>query len=280
VGTFGALTAVSGIATVALGYTSPNAQDLITYRPSNWSNPFWQPAVMVIVPAGAPQYSSTSVANDGQVVDGVLSVTHSESSTSTPAQTYVWDGYPRVEHEFQSVATQYPVQYGASGTDGAFNVPRRLVVELVSSDALQSYIPNQFSQGLASGSDPYLMFTQSKSVNAYQTLRGLWEQNLLLTVVTRLDSYSNMMIVGGKAIDDNSTQNGLRCIVQFQEIIAGQIAQTSTASSRDDTVSPATYGQQQVSSPSAAAQSQYTATPSASSTLPGAGTLTSNPIGS
>ena len=280
-GFFGALTEITGYASVGLGLSTLAALDPVTYRPGPWSNPFWSPGVMVTVPGSAPQSTNTSISDITGDGSGpyTLSIGRSESIATTPAQTYVWDGYPRVEHEFQSVATKFPLQTGARGTDGAFNLPRRLTVEIVSSDAQQSYIPGQFSQGPVSGSDPYLFFTESKSVNAYQTLRRLWQANTLVTVTTRLDTYENMLIVGGRSIDDDTTRNGMRCVVVFEEIISGVISQTNV-SARDDANGTTAFGEQQVSTPDTAAEASHTVTPDPFQSIDGTDPFSSNPIGS
>jgi hypothetical protein len=120
---------------------------------------------------------------------------------------YVFDAYFNIQHDTNLTITESPVQTGANISDHAFMEPKTLTFEIGMSDVMQSIIVGQFSD------------SQSRSVNAYNTLRTLQEQRIPCQVTTRLGVYENMLIETISAPDDNTTFYGLRATVTMKEIL-------------------------------------------------------------
>ena len=164
----------------------------------------------------------------------------SETAQTTPGTPtlYVFDGALRAVHELRTVASQNPIQTGATITDHAYDEPVRLSTELVMSDAMQSYTVGQFSGN------------PSRSVAAFQALAAIKASHALCEVDTRLAQYSNMLIVELSPEESVETRFGLKCRVVFQEILLADNQQTTgnpaTNSQRPQTTSAQPSGQAQV----------------------------------
>jgi len=129
---------------------------------------------------------------------------------------YVFDNGNRILHEQESVVTMNPVQTGAALSDNIYLVPARVVIEVMMSDAMQSFNVSQWNNG------------PSKSVSAYQTLVALQQAGNPVQIASRLRQYANMMIVGISAEENKDTRFGLRATVTFREIITAQIQANSS----------------------------------------------------
>ena len=79
------------------------------------------------------------------------------------------------------------------------------------SDAMDSYIAGQWTGD------------NSKSVNTYQTLVDLAKARQPLTVTTRLNTYTNMVLASVSAPDTVETRFGLRASVVFEELFTGTV---------------------------------------------------------
>ena len=130
--------------------------------------------------------------------------------------TYVFDGTMRADHDQESVITLNPVQSGAPIADHAYVVPSRLTVELLMSDAMQSYTSGQFAGGA------------SRSVSAYQLLKKAQKQKWLLTVTTRLASYDNMVITSVHGAESPETRYGAKFSVTFTQILTASVEAVNT----------------------------------------------------
>jgi hypothetical protein len=179
---------------------------------------------------------------------------------------YVFDGALRAEHEQHSVITLNPVQTGAAISDHAYTVPARLVVEIAMSDAMQSFIVGQWSDG------------PSKSASAYQTLVALQRQRQVLQVATRLRQYDQMLISEVRTEETVGTRFALKAIVTFTEIITASVESTSSGVSFDpalpQTTGQTVTGQVRVSPVPENVQAQNSVVgplAQSSSTVPGAG---------
>lgn len=113
---------------------------------------------------------------------------------------FVFDAVFSTEHRLNITTTQHPVQQGASISDHAYIEPDEVSIEVGMSDAAIS----------AGG--------ESHSVNAYEQLRAIAEARRPVTLVTRLHTYSNMVITSLSAPDDKTTMNALKATVYFQKI--------------------------------------------------------------
>ena len=128
-------------------------------------------------------------------------------------EIWCFDAIMRLEHSQSQRITQHPVQNGANITDHSFSLPAQLTLEIGMSDVMDSFIPGQWSA----------TYTQ-KSVKAYEQLLAWKNSGKPLTIETRLDTYSNMVIAHLSAPDDIKTKYGLRCMATFQQIILATIS--------------------------------------------------------
>lgn len=112
---------------------------------------------------------------------------------------FVFDAVFSTEHNLSITATQHPVQTGSSVSDHAFTNPAEVSIEIGMSDAMQGV-----------GAD--------HSVNAYQQLKAIMLRKEPLTVITRLDTYTDMLVTSISAPDNYETMYGLKAQVYFQQI--------------------------------------------------------------
>lgn len=134
--------------------------------------------------------------------------------------TFYFDAIIRLEHNESRRITEHPVQTGANISDHSFQLPARLVLEIGMSDVMASYKDGQF------GSDSSY---PKRSVQAYHKFQEWQQFGLPLSVYTRLNDYSNMVIENISAPDDVKTKYGLKAMVSFKEIITQQIKTVKTS---------------------------------------------------
>lgn len=110
--------------------------------------------------------------------------------------------------------TQHPVQTGANIADHAFVNPRRISMEIGISDAMAYRIAGCYSEP-----------GQTKSIQAYKTLCKKQAERQPLKVITRLDTYENMLIESITINDNPSTQYALRASIELVEVLTAQVAE-------------------------------------------------------
>lgn len=134
--------------------------------------------------------------------------------------SFFFDAVFNTDHSANLTVTQHPVQSGASISDHAFMEPDEVSVEIGMSDA-------------ASGA------SDSHSVNAYTQLRAIMELREPVTLITRLKTYSNMIVTSISAPDDYKTMNALRASIYFQQInivsVSTVTVQETVTSSKSNT---------------------------------------------
>lgn len=184
------------------------------WRPPQWNNQKQLFSVTANLPSGSGS-SSSSVSSGSGTVQTPSDLSSLGNSPATTATTYFFDGVLREEHFQELRKTEHPVQSGSSITDHAYLMPARLVAEIIMSDAQAAFQNGQFT------SDP------SKSISAYQVLLNIQSLRTPLSVVTRLNSYTNMFIESLRAPDTYQTRFGLRCTVVFAQIIVGTVTTTA-----------------------------------------------------
>jgi len=238
---------------------------------TTWTPPqFSKPALTIItVPAkGNPVLASAPiVSGSGSLISAPV------YQGGTPAINYVFDAVMRLSHKRRLVKTQHPVLTGANISDHAYLLPARLVMDIGMSDAMAS-----FTSGIWVGSS-------TKSISAYQILKGLQTSKTLVTITTRLDTYYNMLLEDLDAPDTNKTLHGLRATICFGEILAASVSSQSPPSSRPQTTGNTSGGTIQ-STPPSPAQIEQNALPSTLwpdtptyPNVPGAGSVSSNNLG-
>ena len=209
---------------------------------------------------------STSIWRPPQWQSGTLYIITVPATTSAESKTYILTPL-RVAHELVLRRTEHPVQSGAAITDHAYVMPAKLIMEIGVSDSMDTY-----ASGMWGGS------SSSTSVNAFDALRELVRQRVLITVQTRLQSYSNMIVESVAAEETNRTVASGRFHVVFGELFIASTQVVAAATARSDTLSEAGKGTITAKPTSLQVDKQFvnflkSLTPS---TAIGSGTATSN----
>lgn len=116
--------------------------------------------------------------------------------------------------EHSLTITQHPVQTGANLADHAFINPIRIAMDIGISDAMAYRSPGCYDEP-----------GETKSISAYRTLRKLQEQRTPLKVLTRLDTYENMLIESINVNDDVSTQNALKASIELTQVPVANVTE-------------------------------------------------------
>ena len=193
------------------------------WRPPQWSN---APAMVSITVPAQSIPGSTSSSPNAVLGNAGLPFSAAVLTTSTvtlAAQTYVFDAVLSLEHDQRLVTTEHPIQTGADVSSHAYLMPAHLVLYVGMSDAMASYAPWNGNP--------------SKSVAAYQQMLALQTSRIPLTVVTRLRTYYNMVILSISPREDNKTITGLRMRVEFAQIFTASTAAAPNSARANDTAS-------------------------------------------
>ena len=234
------------------------------WRPPEWS----QPAMYMITVPGTSAPASPS--NQTDPITGAPLPT----APALPNTMYVFDAVLRAEHVQELRKTAHPVQTGVSMVDHAYLLPPQITLEIGMSDAMDSYIPGQWSG------------TGSKSVNAYQTLLSLQQSRVFLTLTTRLKTYNNLLIDSVRPVETSETLHALRATVVFGGTIVASV-QGSAMLGGNETAGPAVSARPQTTNSTQLAPIQAQPAPSTlvdrfrvvtPLNIPGAGFWSSNPI--
>lgn len=121
---------------------------------------------------------------------------------------YFFDAVFSVDTEHSLTVTQHPVQTGANISDHAFVNPIRMTMQVGVSDAMA------YRAGADYGGDG-----KTKSVQAYRLLCKLQELRTPMQVVTRLNTYQNMLIESIDVSDDASTLCALKATVNLVQVL-------------------------------------------------------------
>lgn len=112
---------------------------------------------------------------------------------------FTFDAVFRTDHMANVTLTQHPVQTGAAISDHAYSEPDEVTLEIGMSDAVSYAGTNH-------------------SVNAYSQLRAIMAKREPVTLITRLQSYKNMVITSMSAPDDYTTMNALKATIYFRQV--------------------------------------------------------------
>jgi hypothetical protein len=269
----GVLQALSNLKATAVGEISNTLESLVgPWRPPQWAGPA---LTSITVPGVGGVTSNASLGRtSGALVDipglEILASTGVSTSTSggTPPIIYVFDGVLQVDHAQEVQLTAHPIQTGANISDHAYQKPARVVMDILMSDAMDSYTAGQWTGH------------QSKSVNAYQIMVALEKARTPVTLTCRLDTYQNMVITAIHTRDDNKTKHGLRASITFQEVFLAQVQAPSAWSARPNDTSQFTGGLiQPTPVPDAITNNYFVEPPPVGTpTVTGAGNVSSNPV--
>lgn len=154
----------------------------------------------------------------------------------------VFDALKRAQHSQTAIVTQHPLQVGFNIADHIVKQPFRLTLEVAMSDAVASYS--------IAGYTPMWKLNPSKSVSAYQQMQALMDNRQVVTVMTRLEQYDNMVLINIEVEDSIRTFfGGLAMSLTFQEVFIADVA-ISYESARSQTATDTTEGTVQPQPPS------------------------------
>jgi hypothetical protein len=185
------------------------------WRPPQWASGPSVSTVLLKFPGlpNAVQYSPSGIG----------------ATLPTAPTTYVFDVVIRVGHEQQVRKTEHPVQTGANISDHAYAMPARVVLDVGMSDAMDSFTLGQWAG------------SRTKSVSAYQIMLAMQYARVPLVLVTKLRTYSNMIITSISPEETVKTIAGLRMRVDLEEIFAASI-ETVQDSARPDATESSSQG--------------------------------------
>ena len=105
---------------------------------------------------------------------------------------FVFDAVLDAVHRREITVTSHPVQYGAEIADHSYIEPEEVSLEIGMSDAMSA------------------VGEEGHSVNAHVQLVQMMEARELVTLVTRLGTYRDMLIVSMTTPDSVAVMNGIK----------------------------------------------------------------------
>jgi len=236
------------------------------YAPPNWAT---QKALYSIVVNDST--TTTPVTPDPNAPGQFTMRVNVAGSTTT---IFVFDAMRRADHDQSLIPTKKPLQTGYNSSDHAVLQPAIIVLEAVMSDSIAAY-----SSGMWTGNP-------SKSVSAYQQMKTLMRNRALITLNTRLETYTNCLLTNVRCADSDRYYYGAELILTFEQLIVSQVS-VQFNSARSQTTGGTALGTIQPTNPSPATITQYTVPLKEQGTKalsesgtgfapPGAGTISSN----
>lgn len=192
-----------------------------------------------------------------------------------------FDGIMRTEHVSRIHPTQYPVQTGVTMTDHAIVEPAELTIDVMMTDTatdnlasggmLGDAVANTVGHALGQVAGDAIKVYNSlqnmdysnfgdltckpggvtqagngRSAKAWEALKAMQLARTPISVETRLQTYSNMLIEELSAPDDHTTLHALKCTVRLREIIFAGVAETKVSARAAATAAPSKSGTQPV----------------------------------
>lgn len=242
---------------------TPGLAQQSMFRPPQWNKPA---LTMITVPA------SGTPASNGGVTDGA----GNNQPASRKATNYVFDAVFRLAPAFTARATKHPVQTGANKADNIVVNPSTLRLEIGMSDAIAAFAPDMWTGNA------------SKSIAALQAMLTIMLGRSLVTISTRLHTFSNMALLGIFPDDTSRTRFGLRMVIEFEEILLFDVAVVGNSARPNATDDTALGTVQPTNPPAAAVQNNKLPNPvnqflnapdllQSDGTVVGAGAWSSNP---
>ena len=127
----------------------------------------------------------------------------------TSSGTIYFDALLHADHNATVIPTQHPVQTGAAITDHAYLAPKEITLEIGMTDVISG---------------------TGASARAYQQFLTIMAERDLVTVVTRIGVYQDMLLTAISVPDDYTTMNSLRCTLSFTEIRVATVGGVSVQS--------------------------------------------------
>jgi len=141
--------------------------------------------------------------------------------------------------KFSSTVTEHPLETKESVNDHIYKNSRKIRIEGFITDSplrvfgfIETPLQNNSVSSFVNNIKSFLPFNQDAkpSVLAYQLLRQLWQDRELITVVTSLDSFTNMTITDLDSNKDPDTGGRFEFVV---ELIQLQFANVTTTSNNN-----------------------------------------------
>jgi len=169
----------------------------------------------------------------------------------------VLDASLKEEHTGEVEVTDHPVEQGAAVTDHARPKPEELTIEGVVSNTPLNAL--QTSRAVTYEGVPFTTSAASNAVrgkpgnaeSAYTQLLDLKEGKRLLTIVTALRTYENMLMTSLKVPRDAQTGDVLKFEAKFKSIRIVTNAVTVVATQKPKAKKPVAKGSQPTSTPAA-----------------------------
>jgi hypothetical protein len=225
------------------------------YAPPNWAT---QKVLYSIVVND--QTTNSPIVPDANNPGQFTMKTNVAGSTTT---MFVFDAIRRADHDQSCIPTKKPLQTGYNSSDHAVLQPALIVLEAVMSDAIASY-----STGMWSGNP-------SKSVSAFQQMITLMKNRALITLNTRLQTYTNCLLTNVRCADGQRYYYGAELILTFEQLIISTVS-VQFNSARSQTTGSTGLGTVQTQNPSASTLNQFTT--NQITDIPGAGQISSNVV--
>lgn len=137
----------------------------------------------------------------------------SARSTEIGAIAGIVDIYFAESHGITVTKTKYPIEDGSSRTDNFVVEPEQLVLKGLVSD-LQDFLG-----GIVN------VVNQARGKEAWGRIKAMKNAGELVTVVTTLGMYENMLVINADATVDETTGKSLSFVITLEETL---IAQTET----------------------------------------------------
>lgn len=185
---------------------------------------------------------------------------------------YVFDAVFRLHHRRTVKKTTHPILTGANLSDHAYVMPAQVTLEIGMSDVMSSYQDNIWTGA------------STKSISAWQILKTLELSKVPLTIITRLDTYVNMVITDVYTTDDNRTNHALKATIVFEENLIASVASVTPVSARPQTTGTTPGGIVQGIAPNGSQVQQFQLPsplyPNVQTypSIPGAGSVSSNSL--
>lgn len=142
---------------------------------------------------------------------------------TSDGENMFFDAALKISHEAEVTTTSHPIQSGAEITDHSIIQPESVSMEIGMSDVM--------SDGA------------EHSVNAYLALKELMRKREPVTLVTRLQSYDDMLLVSISTSDSFETMNSLKAVLSFRHL---EIVDVATVTIQNKTTSSKSGGSKKV----------------------------------
>lgn len=162
-----------------------------------------------------------------------------KGETKTKIGDLIIDVVTRENIKFSSTVTEHPLETKESVNDHIYKNSRKLRIEGFITDSplrvfgfIETPLQKNSVSSLINNVKSFLPFNQDAkpSVLAYQLLDQLWQDRALITVVTSLDSFTNMTITDLDSSKDPDTGGRFEFVV---ELIQLQFANVTTTSNNN-----------------------------------------------